>query len=155
MHLFQAISCHYASSDCYYIDVKGTTQEIISNEVKELAAKKYGVDDTVTFQVCSQLQINAELLACTCVVYHCSRVQHTCVCSLCRTLGLFGDVWSEETEHQCDRQCSSNCLERGCLTTGIINSRQMIVNYLTISLKTHNYPFTKSTNFGHQVACWE
>ncbi|XP_016125895.1 phytanoyl-CoA dioxygenase, peroxisomal-like [Sinocyclocheilus anshuiensis] len=46
----KAISCHYASSDCYYIDVKGTTQENISNEVKELAAKKYGVDDTVTFQ---------------------------------------------------------------------------------------------------------
>uniref|UniRef100_A0A671T5Z2 phytanoyl-CoA dioxygenase n=1 Tax=Sinocyclocheilus anshuiensis TaxID=1608454 RepID=A0A671T5Z2_9TELE len=44
-----AISCHYASSDCYYIDVKGTTQENISNEVKELAAKKYGVDDTVSF----------------------------------------------------------------------------------------------------------
>ncbi|KAK7129698.1 hypothetical protein R3I94_009349 [Phoxinus phoxinus] len=46
----KAISCHYASSDCYYIDVKGTTQENISNEVKELAAKKYGVDDTISFQ---------------------------------------------------------------------------------------------------------
>ncbi|TRY82952.1 hypothetical protein DNTS_009625, partial [Danionella cerebrum] len=46
----KAISCHYASSDCYYIDVKGTTQENIGNEVKELASRKYGVDDTVSFQ---------------------------------------------------------------------------------------------------------
>uniref|UniRef100_A0A8C1MFD2 Phytanoyl-CoA 2-hydroxylase n=1 Tax=Cyprinus carpio TaxID=7962 RepID=A0A8C1MFD2_CYPCA len=36
----QAISCHYASSDCF----------TLINEVKELAAKKYGVDDTVTFE---------------------------------------------------------------------------------------------------------
>lgn len=54
VHLFQAISCHYASSDCYYIDVNGTTQENISNEVKELAVKKYGAD-SVSFQVCLQL----------------------------------------------------------------------------------------------------
>ncbi|XP_051976755.1 phytanoyl-CoA dioxygenase, peroxisomal-like [Xyrauchen texanus] len=46
----KAISCHYASADCYYIDVNGTTQENISNEVKELAAKKFGTDITVTFQ---------------------------------------------------------------------------------------------------------
>ncbi|RXN25708.1 phytanoyl- peroxisomal [Labeo rohita] len=45
----KAISCHYASSDCYYIDVNGTTQENISNEVKELAVKKYGAD-SVSFQ---------------------------------------------------------------------------------------------------------
>ncbi|KAM4569428.1 phytanoyl-CoA dioxygenase, peroxisomal [Odontesthes bonariensis] len=40
----KAISCHYASSDCYYIDVKGTTQENIENEVKEIAERKFGVD---------------------------------------------------------------------------------------------------------------
>ncbi|XP_076861073.1 phytanoyl-CoA dioxygenase, peroxisomal isoform X1 [Brachyhypopomus gauderio] len=46
----KAISCHYASADCYYIDVEGTTQENISNEVKELAFKKYKMDDSVSFQ---------------------------------------------------------------------------------------------------------
>lgn len=46
----QAISCHYASADCYYIDVKGTTQEKIENEVKEIAARKYSLDN-INFQV--------------------------------------------------------------------------------------------------------
>ncbi|XP_037552060.1 phytanoyl-CoA dioxygenase, peroxisomal [Nematolebias whitei] len=41
----KAISCHYASGDCYYIDVKGTTQENIENEVKEIVKRKHGVDD--------------------------------------------------------------------------------------------------------------
>ncbi|KAF6734600.1 Phytanoyl-CoA dioxygenase, peroxisomal [Oryzias melastigma] len=41
----KAISCHYASSDCYYIDVKGTTQENIENEVSQIAEKKYGMGD--------------------------------------------------------------------------------------------------------------
>lgn len=47
----QAISCHYASADCYYIDVKGTTQENIEKEVGELAARKYAVAGDLTFQV--------------------------------------------------------------------------------------------------------
>lgn len=46
----KAISCHYASADCYYIDVRGTTQENIAKEVHELAEKKYGVDDSVRFE---------------------------------------------------------------------------------------------------------
>lgn len=46
----KAISCHYASADCYYIDVKGTTQENIEKEVQEIAIRKYGVDDSVTLQ---------------------------------------------------------------------------------------------------------
>ncbi|KAG5267643.1 hypothetical protein AALO_G00224010 [Alosa alosa] len=46
----KAISCHYASADCYYIDVRGTTQENIAKEVHEIAEKKYGVDDSVTFE---------------------------------------------------------------------------------------------------------
>ncbi|XP_061770659.1 phytanoyl-CoA dioxygenase, peroxisomal-like [Nerophis ophidion] len=46
----KAISCHYASSDCYYIDVKGTTQENIQDEVKELAAKKYPMAANISFQ---------------------------------------------------------------------------------------------------------
>ncbi|XP_028809729.1 phytanoyl-CoA dioxygenase, peroxisomal isoform X1 [Denticeps clupeoides] len=47
----KAISCHYASANCYYIDVKGTTQENIEKEVKELAEKKYGIaENTITFE---------------------------------------------------------------------------------------------------------
>ncbi|XP_048862534.1 phytanoyl-CoA dioxygenase, peroxisomal [Brienomyrus brachyistius] len=45
----KAISCHYASADCYYIDVKGTTQENIENEVQEIAARKYSLD-SIKFQ---------------------------------------------------------------------------------------------------------
>ncbi|XP_070802722.1 phytanoyl-CoA dioxygenase, peroxisomal [Pituophis catenifer annectens] len=39
----KAISCHYASSDCYYIDVKGTTQEILEKEVEEVARQKFNM----------------------------------------------------------------------------------------------------------------
>ncbi|KAJ8411315.1 hypothetical protein AAFF_G00173210 [Aldrovandia affinis] len=46
----KAISCHYASSDCYYIDVKGTTQENLEKEVQGIAARKYGLDDSFTFK---------------------------------------------------------------------------------------------------------
>nr|XP_033815132.1 phytanoyl-CoA dioxygenase, peroxisomal [Geotrypetes seraphini] len=37
----KAISCHYASSDCDYIDVRGTSQENIENEVKQIVANRY------------------------------------------------------------------------------------------------------------------
>nr|XP_045596155.1 phytanoyl-CoA dioxygenase, peroxisomal-like isoform X1 [Procambarus clarkii] len=43
-HFRKAISCHYAASECHYIDVRGTSQENIGNEVVELA-KKRGVDN--------------------------------------------------------------------------------------------------------------
>ncbi|KAG7173472.1 Phytanoyl-CoA dioxygenase, peroxisomal-like 3 [Homarus americanus] len=36
----KAISCHFASSECDYIDVKGTTQENIAKEVEEIAVTK-------------------------------------------------------------------------------------------------------------------
>ncbi|RXG52656.1 Phytanoyl-CoA dioxygenase, peroxisomal, partial [Armadillidium vulgare] len=39
-HFRKAISCHFAASDCYYIDVKGTLQENIEKEVKEIAKRK-------------------------------------------------------------------------------------------------------------------
>ncbi|XP_037797879.1 phytanoyl-CoA dioxygenase, peroxisomal-like isoform X1 [Penaeus monodon] len=39
-HFRKAISCHYASSHCQYIDVKGTTQENIAKEVEEIALKR-------------------------------------------------------------------------------------------------------------------
>ena len=48
---FQAISCHYASSDCYYIDVKGTTQENIDKELSDLATRKYNLDYKMSFEV--------------------------------------------------------------------------------------------------------
>ncbi|RWS19883.1 phytanoyl-CoA dioxygenase: peroxisomal-like protein, partial [Leptotrombidium deliense] len=38
----KAISCHYAASECHYIDVKGTTQEKLADEVIEVAKSKYG-----------------------------------------------------------------------------------------------------------------
>jgi phytanoyl-CoA hydroxylase len=36
----KAISCHYASSDCHYIDVRGTSQENISQEVENVAKRR-------------------------------------------------------------------------------------------------------------------
>jgi phytanoyl-CoA hydroxylase len=39
----KAISCHYASSECKYIDVTGTIQEGFKNEVEKLAHKKFGL----------------------------------------------------------------------------------------------------------------
>ena len=47
MHLtgylsLKAISCHYAASECEYIDVTGTTQETIASEVHQLAEKRIG-----------------------------------------------------------------------------------------------------------------
>ena len=36
----KAISCHYATSNLEYIDVKGTTQENIAKEVEDIAARK-------------------------------------------------------------------------------------------------------------------
>ncbi|CAH1364774.1 phytanoyl-CoA dioxygenase, peroxisomal-like [Tenebrio molitor] len=36
----KAISCHYADNNCYFIDVRGTSQERISTEIEALAAKK-------------------------------------------------------------------------------------------------------------------
>ncbi|KAM8974677.1 phytanoyl-CoA dioxygenase, peroxisomal [Pelodytes ibericus] len=43
----KAISCHYASADCYYIDVKGTSQENIEKEVAEIALKRYGLETEI------------------------------------------------------------------------------------------------------------
>ncbi|KAE8745082.1 hypothetical protein FOCC_FOCC008258 [Frankliniella occidentalis] len=36
----KAISCHYASSNCYFIDVKGTTQENIAQEIEEISKRR-------------------------------------------------------------------------------------------------------------------
>lgn len=47
----KAISVHYASSNCYYIDVTGTTQDNIKNEIIDIMAKK-GIMN-VDFTVCT------------------------------------------------------------------------------------------------------
>lgn len=36
----KAISCHYAASECNYIDVEGTTQENIAREIEEISSRK-------------------------------------------------------------------------------------------------------------------
>ena len=41
----KAISCHYASSDCRYIDVKGTLQEDLANEVIQIAKARFSGED--------------------------------------------------------------------------------------------------------------
>lgn len=45
----KAITCHYAASECEYIDVRGTTQENIAKEFEEIANKKgFSVDYIVS-----------------------------------------------------------------------------------------------------------
>uniref|UniRef100_S4RVT9 Phytanoyl-CoA dioxygenase, peroxisomal n=1 Tax=Petromyzon marinus TaxID=7757 RepID=S4RVT9_PETMA len=41
----KSISCHYASSECNYIEVKGTSQENIENEVKDIVRKRHGITE--------------------------------------------------------------------------------------------------------------
>ncbi|RWS14159.1 phytanoyl-CoA dioxygenase: peroxisomal-like protein, partial [Dinothrombium tinctorium] len=45
----KAISCHYAASECHYIDIKGTSQEKIAEEVLEILKEKYGTDFEVDY----------------------------------------------------------------------------------------------------------
>lgn len=40
----KAISCHYAASECEYIDLTGTIQEGFKKEVEEIAKKRVGAD---------------------------------------------------------------------------------------------------------------
>lgn len=47
----QAISCHYASSHCDYIDVTGTSQETLSKEVMEIGKKRIGDGVDFSFEV--------------------------------------------------------------------------------------------------------
>nr|XP_044990926.1 phytanoyl-CoA dioxygenase, peroxisomal [Jaculus jaculus] len=46
----KAISCHYASANCHCIDVEGTSQENIRNEVIEVAEKRLGLKGAVNFK---------------------------------------------------------------------------------------------------------
>ncbi|XP_069084849.1 phytanoyl-CoA dioxygenase, peroxisomal-like [Pleurodeles waltl] len=52
----KAISCHYASSNCEYIDVKGTTQENIEKEIAEIAVKRIGPGIELSFKDVWQLR---------------------------------------------------------------------------------------------------
>ena len=44
----KAISCHYAASECQYIDLTGTKQEFFKREVEKIAKKRVGQDIDVT-----------------------------------------------------------------------------------------------------------
>lgn len=46
----KAISCHYAASDCHYIDVTGSTQEEVKDEVMQLVKKRLGEDVEVKYE---------------------------------------------------------------------------------------------------------
>uniref|UniRef100_A0A8D2DEB8 Phytanoyl-CoA dioxygenase, peroxisomal n=1 Tax=Sciurus vulgaris TaxID=55149 RepID=A0A8D2DEB8_SCIVU len=47
----KAISCHFASADCHYIDVKGTSQENIEKEIVGIADKVYRTDSGLDLKV--------------------------------------------------------------------------------------------------------
>lgn len=47
----QAISAHYASSHCQYIDVEGTSQEVVLKEVQDVVRKRLGSDAKITLPV--------------------------------------------------------------------------------------------------------
>ncbi|XP_044136025.1 phytanoyl-CoA dioxygenase, peroxisomal-like isoform X1 [Bufo gargarizans] len=51
----KAISCHFASSDCYYIDVKGTSQENIEKEFVEVIKKQLAMESLRTLK-CHEVQ---------------------------------------------------------------------------------------------------
>ncbi|XP_050292790.1 phytanoyl-CoA dioxygenase, peroxisomal-like isoform X2 [Anthonomus grandis grandis] len=46
----KAISCHYADSNCEFIDVRGTSQENIATEVEQMAVKLLGADVRLNIQ---------------------------------------------------------------------------------------------------------
>ncbi|XP_045867821.1 phytanoyl-CoA dioxygenase, peroxisomal-like [Meles meles] len=52
----KSISCHYAGADCHYIDVKGTSQEVIEREFSEIAKTLYGIRDDTRLQMCLDLE---------------------------------------------------------------------------------------------------
>ncbi|KAM6216207.1 phytanoyl-CoA dioxygenase, peroxisomal [Rhynchocyon petersi] len=46
----KAISCHFSSSDGYYIDVKGTSQENIEKEILQIANRLHGMSTDLTMK---------------------------------------------------------------------------------------------------------
>ncbi|XP_054255439.1 phytanoyl-CoA dioxygenase, peroxisomal isoform X2 [Indicator indicator] len=55
----KSISCHFASSECYYIDVKNTTQEHLEKELIEMVQKKY---DTTSVKLMDIWNFRARLV---------------------------------------------------------------------------------------------
>jgi phytanoyl-CoA hydroxylase len=41
----KSISCHYAASECHYIDVTGTTQQFLEDDLKDIIKSKMKVDE--------------------------------------------------------------------------------------------------------------
>lgn len=54
----KAISCHFASCECRYIDVNGTSQQIIATEVKEIARRRGFNDMDFKVMFCANLTIS-------------------------------------------------------------------------------------------------
>jgi phytanoyl-CoA hydroxylase len=46
----KAISGHYASADCHFIEVKGTLQEELANEIEEVAKKRLPRGVTISYE---------------------------------------------------------------------------------------------------------
>jgi len=61
-HFRKAISCHYASSHCEYIDIRGTSQENIALEVEEIARRRgmEGLDFKGIWKIRSRLAKGVE-----------------------------------------------------------------------------------------------
>ena len=43
--MFQSISCHYASGDCYYVDIRDSTQRIVADEIEDMMKRRIGSND--------------------------------------------------------------------------------------------------------------
>lgn len=41
----KSMCCHFAASECEYIPIEGTVQELVAKEIMTYAAKKFGVQD--------------------------------------------------------------------------------------------------------------
>ena len=57
---FQSISCHYASTECHYIDVTGTSQQYLEDEIKDLVRtrmSKMGNDKDAMNDLASRLKM--------------------------------------------------------------------------------------------------
>ncbi len=66
----QAISCHYADGNlCHYIDIKGTTQEELADEIIEMVRKRLGKDVDVDYAVRQPFEICSMCFARTCGNY--------------------------------------------------------------------------------------
>ncbi|XP_027628251.1 phytanoyl-CoA dioxygenase, peroxisomal [Tupaia chinensis] len=46
----KSISCHFASANCHYIDVKGTSQEKVEKDIQKIADRFQGAESTVNLK---------------------------------------------------------------------------------------------------------